>query len=215
MNKPVYDHVHGSDTIYVFFAGGAQRVGIPHPEFYKSAQILEHSRLFITDKHKGWYQTGAGLGRNFYEMAEWVRHFVRKHEKIIYVGNCQGAFAALGVNALVRRGKTIAFSPRTNISPLFRLQTDRRPDKFGDYPVQAWLESFHRRTLWDLKPLLTRYTIQADLHADISDPLEAAHTLRMKGVTGIRIVPYAEGGHGLVRLLRKQGKLAEIMRGET
>jgi len=122
--------VPASRSLYLVFGGIAAGIGMPPFEFYRSSAILGESRVFFRDLSQAWYHNGLdGVSTDVPGTAAYLAALVAqcRPERLYFVGNSMGGFAAFLFAHLGGRGHVIMFSPQTFISRLKRLlHADRR-----------------------------------------------------------------------------------------
>lgn len=217
MNESVEIQLSGTGSnLYFFFGGISAGIAIPPFEFYKSSGILDESKIFIRDFNQSWYQNGLpGISSNVYSTADFISQKICdiEPEKLYFVGNSMGGYAAILFSYLIGRGEAIAFSPQTFISPLLRL-------RYLDYRwtrqiLNTYRKSLHNKKIWDLKSLALKRSTNCKISIFVSKyhRLDYIHASRLKDISGITVHEFNKGGHGVVGLLRDEGKLPGIMSG--
>jgi hypothetical protein len=207
--------VPGSKKLFLFFGGLVGSIGMFPFEFYRSAQILDHSKIFFRDISQAWYQRGLpGIGGNALAIGDYLQAKIGESgaTEIRFVGNSMGGYAALMFCAMVGRGKAITFAPQTFICPKKRLQLgdDRYQDK-----VQALHQNPNATDIIDLKRWISERhpQIEAQVHVSDEDPIDRVHANELDGFANIAIHRYEQGGgHDLVQWLRDVGELARILK---
>ena len=203
-------------SLYIFFGGIAARIAMPPFEFYKASQILDEHKMFIRDFHQSWYQNGLpGISVDIHTTAKYIRNKIDeiKPERVFFVGNSMGGYAAILFAALVGTGEAIAFAPQTFISPFLRRK--HKDNRWMNQVRATYRKSFFKRKVWNLKPLLSRLDgrLKITVYVSTSDRLDRIHASHIKDIKGVQVYEVDGGGHGVVRLLRDQGKLPAIMSG--
>jgi pimeloyl-ACP methyl ester carboxylesterase len=203
-------------NLYIFFGGLAAGVAMPPFEFFNASRILDENKIFVRDLRQQWYQTGLeGITRDIPSTAQFLAREIEKTapEKIVFVGNSMGGFAAILFCALLGRGEAIAFAPQSFISPWLRL---RHGDARWRRPiVRTWVRSLLKPRVWNLRHILKRTGIptRISIYVSSADRLDRIHAAHLEDLPGVRVREFDDGGHGVVRLLRDRGELPEIMKG--
>ncbi|MFZ4702008.1 MAG: hypothetical protein ACOYMG_18335 [Candidatus Methylumidiphilus sp.] len=207
--------VPGSEKLFLFFGGLVGSIGMFPFEFYRSAQILDHSKIFFRDIAQAWYQRGLpGIGDDAHAIGDYLQAKIEESgaREIRFVGNSMGGYAALMFCAMVGRGKAITFVPQTFICPNKRLQ-------LGDHRYQDKVQALHQHLnatdIVDLKSWISERhpEIEAQVHVSGEDPLDMLHANELNGFGNIAIHRYEQGGgHDLVQWLRDEGALARILK---
>ncbi|NII12136.1 alpha/beta hydrolase [Oleiagrimonas sp. C23AA] len=205
-----------SRQLYVFFGGMAAGIVIPPFEFYNSAKILEHNKMFVRDFAQSWYHTGLpGISQDIPGTVAYLRRTIDAlaPERTYFVGNSMGGFAAMLFAGLTGVGEVIAFAPQTFISPWLRWRHGDR--RWRGRIARTYRRSMFKPRVWDLKPLLEK---QADprpvsLFVSTDDELDHIHATHLADTPGVQIFARQGGGHDIVRTLRDSGELPAIMAG--
>ena len=207
--------VPGSEKLFLFFGGLVGSIGMFPFEFYRSAQILDHSKIFFRDISQAWYQRGLpGIGGNAHAIGDYLQAKIEESgaTEIRFVGNSMGGYAALMFCAMIGRGKAITFVPQTFICPKKRLLLgdERYQDK-----VQALHQNLSATDIVDLKRWISERhpEMEAQVHVSDEDPIDILHANELDGFGNIAIHRYDQGGgHDLVQWLRDKGDLARILK---
>lgn len=218
-DRPVLEELHPDSPNLLIVFNSMQRQphsGISQYELQKASRTLPVSRLYLKDPYQLWYQRGLpGLAANVQELVEYLkaRLLAIQPERLVITGNSMGGFAALLFGCLLGADSVHAFSPKTFINPFARLL-------IWDYwfwreQIRLVLEAPGSRQTWDVRPWLrrnttsTRYTI----YYSPSHRLDNIHARRMRGMPGVILESFPEGGHALIRTLHGRGELLPILAG--
>lgn len=212
----------GAEKIYIFFAGGlthparkkAAAGNAPRYEFFKAAEILDASKLFVRDPAQVWYQSGLpGIGDSAYAVGDYLEKKIEESgaSQVRFVGNCMGGYAALLFAAMLRRDSAIAFVPTVFLGENLRREHDDRrwPAMVRDlYQLAPDAETYDLRTF-----IASRYPeLDADVYISRQQPLDVIHAGKLEGFENIRIHDYPDAApHAVALWLRDQGKLADIL----
>ncbi|HSM84343.1 MAG TPA: hypothetical protein VLS96_21820 [Nodosilinea sp.] len=202
--------------LYVFFGGLAAEMPIPPFEFYNSSKIIDENKLFIRDFSQCWYHNGlANISTDIPTTADYLRQQIAtiNPQRLFLVGNSMGGYAAILFAHLLGQGEVIAFAPQTFIGPLLRF-------RHGDHRWKRKIKATYKKSLlkpkaWDLKPLLRHSASppKVSIFVASNHRLDSLHANRIRGMGGVHIHGFESGGHDVVKLLRDQGCLPEIMAG--
>lgn len=216
-NLPSVDKllVEHSKTLYLFFGGISHEIVVSPFEFYNASKIMHENKIFLRDLNQAWYHAGlCGISRDIDTTAAFIQTEISRlnPEKIFFVGNSMGGYAALLFAMLLKQGDVIAFVPQTFICPILR---KRFSDNRWSQPISnTYRIAAGKRCIFDVKPLIAGSNNQKiSLFVSRGDRLDCLHTERLKGMANVFLYEFNGGGHGLIRLLRDQGKLPEIMSG--
>lgn len=205
--------VAGSSRLYVFFGGLQGRLGIKTFEFMRSAEVLDCSHLFLRDPYRAWYQRGLpSIADDVHGLAAYLKDRIAASgaTEIRFVGNCMGGFAAILICGLLRRGQAIAFAPQS------LLEAGAIEPHGGDLVAQSYAGMYAHRTsrhIYDLPAWLRGHCpdLRAAVYAGTASRIDMAHARTLEGFENIQVHYVQNIGHGVVRLLRHQGRLKEIL----
>jgi hypothetical protein len=211
-----FDLKPDSTRLYLFFGGISNKIAMPPFEFYNAARILDENKIFIRDFSQSWYQVGLpGLSSDIETTARYLEEQIErlKPERVFWVGNSMGGYAALLFAGLLGRGQVIAFAPQTFITPGMRLKN--RDFRWGKQILHTYLRSVLKRKAWNVKPLLLKNqtSLQISIYVSGQSRLDCLHADYLADLSNIKIHQIEDGGHGVVRVLRDQGKLPAILAG--
>lgn len=204
-------------NLYIFFGGIANGIAMPPFEFFNSSKIIEEHKIFIRDLSQRWYQNGLYLVTS--DVSSTIAHISKlitdiNPNKVYFVGNSMGGFAAIMFSSLMGIGNVIAFAPQTFIAPQLKLA-------YGDFRwkeqiLKTYLATIFKKTYFDLKPLLvsSQKTNQVSIFVSENNKLDFAHATRLNNIDGLTIHSFNEGDHDIVKILRNKGMLPKIMSGE-
>ncbi len=203
-------------NLYIFFGGIASGIVMPVFEFYRASKILDDHKIFLRDLAQCWYQVGLPpISRDIETTAQYLNAQIDrlKPEKVYFVGNSMGGYAAILFASLVGVGEAIAFAPQTFIDPYLRFKY--RDKRWRRQIFNTYKKSVFKHKVWDLRPLLMQSNNKVKISVFVSraDRLDYIHALHISDIEGVKIHEFADGGHNVVRLLRNSGKLPDIMTG--
>jgi len=205
-----------ASSLYILFGGGAGAIGMPRFEFYHSSKITDENKIFLRDFSQCWYQNGlTGIGHDIHSTAMYLQSQIErlKPERIFFAGNSMGGYAAILFNELIGKGESIAFAPQTFISPFLHLK--HKDFRWKKQIFAAYRSSLFKMHIWDVKPMLLkqRKNRKVSIFVSKNNRLDLIHATHLEGVAGVQVYKFEDGGHGLVNLLRDEGKLPAIMLG--
>ena len=202
------------NELLVAFGGISAGLGMPPFEFFRIATTIPTKRLFVRDLQQVWYHGGLpGVSDSVETTCTFLRTQIADQgiNHSMFVGNSMGAYAAILFGAMLRVDVVHAFSPQTFLDPGRRLL-------HGDLRwTRRFLRLYARQGVtspfFDLRRVLvSQGTLpRIHLHFDESHPLDRAHCQRLEGLSNVVLHPHRAGGHMLVRHLRDQGLLADIL----
>lgn len=214
-SSPVIEELAAdSETLILIFGGIKGAMGMPTFEFYNSTSILNHHRVFFRDLSQRWYHLGlAGITKDIDQTKDYIRLTIDriKPKEIIFVGNSMGGYAAILFSSLLNKGRVVVFSPQTFISPLKKLKA--RDFRWKIPTLSTYIHALSKPRYFDLSELLEKSEREnlIDLHVSSFDRLDMLHAENIANFDNVRIHSHALGGHNLVRHLRDNGLLREIL----
>ena len=189
---------------------------MPPFEFYNYAQILNENKIFVRDLAQCWYHDGIyGISKDIDSTVKYIEKEIQYlyKDKVFFVGNSMGGYAAILFSTLIGIGEAIAFAPQTFISPILRLKyADIRWQK---QIIKTYKRSLFKKKVWDLRPLLLRIkrNYKISIFVSKNDRLDNIHAERLKNIPDVTIYQVEGGGHGVVKILRDRCQLPTIMSG--
>lgn len=206
-----------AQDLYIFFGGISSGIAMPPFEFYKASQIIDENKIFVRDLRQRWYQAGLpGVSNSIQGTAEFLRQRIQciSPRKTYFVGNSMGGFAAILFSSLLNEGMAIAFAPQTFISRVLRR-------KYGDKRwarqiARTHLSTIFKKTYFDLKTTIGESTEEPKTQIFVSsaDKLDMVHAEYLSDLPSVKVFQLQSGGHQVVKLLRDEGRLPKILRGE-
>lgn len=210
------DFSAGGESALVLFGGIAGGVSMPVFEFFRLTAGYPTNKLYLRDPRRAWYLLGlpeapgglAGVGERI--ASEVARSGATR---IIAAGSSAGGFAAIRFGVALGAAAVHAFSPQTFLDA-------RQRHAVGDDRWREHVAAVHAAVGadaedLDLRPFLERHAKHATaitIHVSRADPLDVVHADHLRGLPGVEVVEYAEGGHALVRWLRDTGQLGPLLR---
>ena len=203
-----------SKNLLVSFGGIRQGLGIPVFEFFKSLSLLSCTKIFIRDFYQAWYHLGVDEQINSMGALEnYLRKFIAngQYEKICFLGNSMGGYAAVLFGTRLRVDKVLAFSPQSFIDRKNRIL-------YRDFRWKDEIKNMRRSRVntEDLKNTLKFTppdTTKIDVYFSRNHRLDRIHAKRLTGITNVSIYPKDENGHNLVKNMRSSGELEKILFG--
>jgi pimeloyl-ACP methyl ester carboxylesterase len=209
----VADFSPDSATLLVLFGGIAGGVSMPVYEFFRVTDGYPVKRLFLRDPRYSWYLRGLpDVGDDATSIESAMADAIRQSgaSRVIMAGASAGGFAAIRFAARLGAERAIAFSPQTFIDASQR-------EAVGDGRWHDQIVSLHgalgpQAPDYDVRPLVADVPdLRCDIHVSTDDPLDIVHARRLADLPNVTIAEYAGGGHKLVRWLRDNGHLREIL----
>ncbi len=205
----------GSKKLYFFFGGLRGKITMPQFEFYNASKIVNENKIFMRDFSQSWYHDGL---LNVSQDIDTTVTFLQKEidelkpENVYFVGNSMGGYAAILFSILTKQGEAIAFAPQTFISPELRNQhADKR---WAKQIAKTHKLSALKTKAYDLRQLLSDSQNQrVSIFVSKNHELDYLHATHLKGIPDVNVYEFENEDHGLVKVLRDEGKLPIIMSG--
>lgn len=211
-------YTKNGENLYVFFGGIANGIAMPPFEFFNASRIINENKLFLRDFNQMWYHNGLlDISTDINTTANFIKSEINKlnPKKIIFIGNSMGGYGAIMFANLIENiDEVIAFAPQTFISKNLRsTHNDKRWEK---QIFQLYENSQNKNKYFDLKEMLISINSKVKISIFVSkdDILDRLHALHLKEIPGVSIYEFDDGGHGIVKKLKDDGKLKEILAGE-
>ncbi|TPE42520.1 lipase family protein [Pontibacter mangrovi] len=212
--SPVLKDMEGRETLLVTFGGINQGLGLPVFEFFNSLSSLSCDKLFIRDFQQAWYHRGldqetSDLSQLLGLLGETIK--AHHYQKVCFIGNSMGGYAAILLGTLLNVDKVISFAPQTFIGRWQRLQhLDFRWRKqiAGIYQSPQCQPQF-----FDLKKALSKRSYTTDVMVFYSPKhrLDRCHAERLQGLANVSLIPIESGGHNIVKQVRASGELHRLL----
>jgi hypothetical protein len=211
----VSEFSEASDSLLVAFGGVGAGLGMPPFEFFRLAAEIPTKKMFIRDLEQAWYQRGLpGISKDVrgtlaYLEQELARQNVRR---TVFVGNSMGAYAAILFGWLLEIDVVHAFAPQSFIGRFQRLLAlDRR---WRPQMQRVHTTPHLSREFLDLKRVLAGRPKRTMIHLYFADQhrLDRLHCRRLEGLRNVVLHPYPHAGHNLIKQLRDEGALEDILR---
>ena len=200
----------GSPAVMIAFGGIKLGLGVPTFEFFRLASDLPVHKLFFRDVHQAWYHRGLpGVGARIDEIAAFIQREIGSvgARRVAVFGNSMGGYAALLFGALIQAQEVHAFAPQTFLSPWQLLKS--RDFRWKRDIWRVYLSADYRRHL-DLRgALCAAKKTQFHVHFSPTNRLDARH---LAACANVHLHAHPEGGHRVVKALRDNGTLQQIVR---
>lgn len=214
-NEPVLFEKNNNDLLIVSFGGIRQGLGMPVFEFNKLLKSIDCDKAFIRDFNQAWYHKGINEEvKTITELKDYlsVEILNSNYDKVCFIGNSMGAYAAILFGVLLNVDKVLAFSPQTFIDKWSRfLYKDKRWKKE--------IESTHNYSRTENRYFkLSKvfkgldFNGEIDIFYALDDKLDKIHSEKLKKQKSVRLFSKQKGGHSIIKDLRDEGELIEIIR---
>jgi len=199
-------------SLIITFGGIKNGIGMPVFEFKKIlSSYKNYNQYFFRDKNQSWYHHGLeGIANNIDEFIENLKLITTSYDKVIFIGNSMGGYAAVLFGVLLKVDKIIAFSPQTFIDKYRRIfYQDNRWSKQINKVYKLNTNSQY----FNLKKVMknSNYDSKIKIFYSSSDRLDEIHVNRIKKLKNVKVLSYKVGGHNLVRELRGNNTLSQIL----
>lgn len=217
-NSIASDFQTKSKILLIAFGGLADKLDIPPFEFFKLTTDPDFpviNKMFVRDFHQAWYQKGLPeVGESIDEVVTFISSEIEKRgiSRVITVGTSAGGYAALLFGCLLNADEVLAFGPQTFIDSQNRefYQDDRWMPKIKTLYQDLGEEMKYfdlSLTLQDFSNNQTKFKI----YFDCTHSLDNAHASHIKNCNNVQLIPYEEGGHSIVKMMRDRGILKSIL----
>jgi hypothetical protein len=147
------------------------------------------------------------------KLATNIKKVIKKneYENVCFLGNSMGGFAAILFGLQNNVKKIISFAPQTYIDRLNRLVSI-------DFRWKKQLANVHKfkgNRILDLKPFVAEHInskTQIDIYYSSKHRLDRIHAERLRGFQNVTLYPFSLGGHAVVKIMRDEGKLVELIK---
>jgi len=215
--KGVLEDFNGYNNLLVSFGGIKQGLGVPVFEFFNSISDVPCDKIYLRDFNQLWYQEGVDEKiNNSQKLIDYLREVLqnRKYQRVCFLGNSMGAYAALLFGSILNVDQVIAFAPQTYINRFQRFIT-------LDWRWSKQIKRVHNNSdkskeFFDLKkaiPEKQSITTRMDIYYSTKDRLDKIHAERLKNNELVNLHPIEKGGHAVVKALRDQDELKPIIKG--
>jgi pimeloyl-ACP methyl ester carboxylesterase len=213
------DFYDARGVLLIAFGGLAGKLGMPVFEFFHLTSKIERvNKIFLRDRHRLWYHAGlSGIGKDVDSIASFLRQYTEdpSTHRVITFGNSGGGYAAMLFGQMLQVNEVHAFSPKTFIDPLMRIQAlDLSSWRDPRQPMALWLFHRRQRQYFDLKKWLVDHPApRTQFHVYYSGKhrVDRLHAARMEAVNNVCLHSYPTEGHDLVRQLKQTGELSRIV----
>lgn len=204
--------IKGSKHLVVIFGGINQGIGIPVFEFFNILKEKEIDKVFIRDFNQMWYLKGVDEEVNSFEnLKTRLGDIIKKYNKVTFLGNSMGGFAAILFGTLLNVDNVIAFSAQTFINRRQRFWSfDKRWEKQIKKIHDAQLHSEYQ----DLKTVINNHPnskTKINIYYSSKDRLDRKHSKRLRSFKNVSLNSFSKGGHAVIRELRDSGELHQIL----
>ncbi|QAA81357.1 hypothetical protein EI546_06280 [Aequorivita sp. H23M31] len=206
----------GHKNLLVSFGGIYQGLGIPVFEFFNSISDIQCDKIFLRDFNQAWYHMGVDSELNSMdEITEYLGKMITEkgYEKVCFIGNSMGGYAALLFGSILKVSCVIAFAPQTFINKGNRLfYLDRRWRK---QIARVYAFNNKKTENFDIKKILSRnqdFGTRLNIYYSTQHRLDKIHAERLKRINNIFLHPIREGGHEVVRIVRNNGELKSLIK---
>ena len=206
--RNILDNIEKDRATYIFFGGIGGQMAIPWFEFVGVAsQLGDVNCIFFRDPTKTWYH---GVYKKIVPDIMAVLRSAGNNEKLIFVGNSMGGYAAYWFGHIFGADEVIMFSPQTCIS------YEKKVQKWGDPSQEVSLVKTRKHPsalhdYFDLSKLNTKNDVHIYYSSKNSKDTLHANNLERSNVT---LHPFDEKGHNVVTVLLHRERLIPILKGD-
>lgn len=214
-DKGVLEDFRGSKNLLVSFGGISQGLGIPVFEFFNSISDIQCDKVFLRDYNQAWYQKGIDSDLNHIDkVTDYLQDIIvkNKYDKICFLGNSMGGYAAILFGSIIDVDTVISFAPQTSIDRFYRLVN--RDFRWFKQIRRVHASKSKRKDFFDLKKHLemnNSYNTDINIYYSPTDVLDRKHAERMKAQKNITLHQIDKGGHAVVKVVRDNGELKSLI----
>lgn len=204
----------GSKHLVVTFGGINRGIGLPVFEFFNILSESNIDKVFVRDFFQMWYLNGVDDTINTLEKLKvQLENIIKDYERVTFIGNSMGGYAAILFGTLLNVNKVISFAPQTFIDARNRFW------KF-DIRWRKQINNIHKtkvcKEYYDLKSFFNHNNISEkpsiEIYYSSNDRLDKLHAERMQSFKNINLFEFKDGGHEVIRVLKESGQLHTILR---
>ena len=198
---------HEHRPLLVAFGGMMGGLMIPPFEFFHLTKGLDINKIFIRDLDQCWYHAGLpGVSNDIEGTAAFLRHKIDEQgiQRVVFVGNSMGGYAAILFGILVGADLVHAFVPHTSLND---------PELVRSKDRLQYLHENFADGHFDLKKFIERRRPSTCIHVHFGgqNEMDTKHALHLEHCRHVFLHAYPHRGHPLVRGLRDSGKLHKIL----
>lgn len=207
----VVDFSSKSKELWVFFGGINGGLGVPIFEFGNIAKDIDVKKVFVRDRYQAFYHKGLENVDGVIDIASmkiYLKKIIEKSkaDKVVFIGNSAGGFAAILFGSMLKVEAVHAFCPPTLVR---RKLLPEISDKLGSDNwkiIEASEKSDLLSHLSNEKNDKTLYHI----YFDEGSP-DSFHAKRLENFSNVVLHTYHSGGHKLIKKLKDKGELTVIL----
>ncbi len=214
-DKGILEDFQNRKNLLVSFGGISQGLGIPLFEFFNSISDIDCDKVYLRDFKQAWYQKGVDNQiDSIIKVNEYLGEIIKtkKYEKVCFMGNSMGGYAAILFGTMLNVDKVISFSPQSYINKWNRF-------RFSDKRWQNQISSIYnyenkKPEYFDLNHYLKKnkpYKTQINIFYSSNHQLDKKHAERLKKRNNITLHSFTDGGHEVVKKLRDSGELKSLI----
>lgn len=215
-HDPLILEINNSDSLLVIFGGIKQGIGLPIFEFRNVLKNVVCDKVFVRDFNQAWYHKGIDSSINNLSVLEsCLSDIITSHsyKRVVFLGNSMGGYAAILLGTLLNVNKVIAFSPQSFIDKINRYYY--KDKRWASQLKKVYLNNKDQRKYYDLKRVLkkSKAKVLIDIFYSVNHNLDKIHSERLRKNKNVRLNPFEANNHNLVRELRDNQLLIEIIEG--
>jgi len=215
--KGILIEKNDSTHLIVTFGGVNRGIGVPVFEFFNILRENNTDKAFVRDFLQMWYLNGVDDEISTFEKLKvQLESVIKGYEKVTFIGNSMGGYAAILFGVLLKVDKVVAFAPQTFIDAKNRFwRFDRR------WRIQ--INKIHRTKLYmeyyDLKSFFNKIQINQeikktsiDIYYSTKHRLDRQHAEQLKNFKNVTLYGYKDGGHEVIKTLKSSGELRTVLK---
>lgn len=214
-DKGCFEEYSSSNYLLVSFGGIEHGIGVPIFEFYNGLKGIECDKVFFRDLNQMWYQKGVDAEiDSISKITNKLKSIIesKKYKRVLFLGNSMGGYAAILFGLILKVDAVLAFAPQTFIDKKSRfLNKDRR---WAEQLNNVHSNKRREEQFFNLKKWMktnNNENTHIEIYVSSVDKLDVRHIKNIQHYTNISIKKIEDGGHRVVKSLRDNGKLNEIL----
>lgn len=201
-----------NNSVIVAFGGIKHGIGMPLFEFKRIISSYDnYNQYFFKDNSQSWYHNGIkGFASNIDDLTQSLSKLISNYDKVVFIGNSMGGYAAIHFGVLLNIDLVLAFSPQTFIDKFRRFY----------YKDNRWKKQIRNTQIlknkpkyFNLKKTLKSKNYQTEIKVFYSslDKFDNIHVNRIRNYKNVKTFNYDLGGHNLVTILKENEILKQIL----
>lgn len=186
----------------------------PSYAFVNTVLRMRRTRKVLCDAYyfkartNDWYFSGLAGSKSFEDSCAELSEICAPYDRVVFLGNSMGAYAALAFGLRLNADMVLAFSPQTRFDKSFcdAIGERRWREEFEAMRAQHPADQMAIRSMW---PDPCRSRVRLFVGGECSQDM--AYATDLDGKPGLELEIFRESGHDLVHDLRATGELERLI----